>query len=114
MNHSPICDKCGREIEWRIHQHKSPNTRWISYDKITKKRHHQSCHNGIPKFKTYDILIAFWLKSVGLYKITYVNLNNLEYNMIDQYSPEKIKTIDFITAERFCKKLDKLYGLLYN
>lgn len=104
------CEKCGRELEWKL-----KGSRWISYDKLLKKKHTQYCHNGQPKFKTYDLVIAFWLKSVTHYKVTSMSLTNLEYVFLDKTENvnKVLKTVDFTTAEKFCKKMDKLYELLY-
>lgn len=109
-----LCAKCGREIELKLSE---KSMKWTPYDKLLKKKHTQCCHNGEPKFKTYDYVIAFWLKSVAHYKITSLSLTNLEYVFLDKTdlaSPNKVlKTVDFITAEKFCKKMDNIYALLY-
>lgn len=106
------CDKCGRELEWKL---AGKAGKWTAYDKLLKKKHTQCCHNGQPKFKTYEIVIAFWLKSVAHYKITSLSVTNLEYVFLDktQYENKVLKTVDFITAEKFCKRMDNIYALLY-
>jgi len=112
MRHPPVCEKCGRHIEWKLQPSKNThNIRWIAYDKMLKKKHVAACHNGEPKFKTYDRVIAFWPKAVHIYKITCINPRTLEYNVLDEDS--KIKTIDFVVAEKTFKILDKIYELLY-
>ena len=106
------CEKCGRDIEWKL---TSRSPKWTAHDKLLKKKHTQCCHNGQPKFNTYDLVIAFWLKSVRHYKVTSYSLTNLEYVFLDktENTSKVLKTVDFVTAEKFCKKMDNVYALLY-
>lgn len=107
------CKECGRQLEWKIYEPKSSvKSKWVAYDKILKKKHTQACHNGVPKFKTYDFVIAFWLRGVAHYKITSMNVDKLEY-VFHASEANAFKEVDFITAEKFCKKMDNLYALLY-
>lgn len=86
--------------------------KWVRYDKILKKRHTQTCHNGIAKFKKLDDVIAFWLKNTVRYVVGSVDHDTLTYKFFGVQS-QQYKEVDFITAEQNCKLMDKIYELLY-